>query len=97
MLKLIVCEDWVAGRDAVLQRISEDVRQKQGNRILMVPELISFAMRQGTRPAGMQRCCPLHALPAEWRTVSALRQRSVWTTVDGSLPWRRLPVSCTAG
>ncbi len=46
MLKLILCEDWVVGRDAVLQQIAEDVRQKQGNRILMVPELISHDMER---------------------------------------------------
>ena len=46
MLKLIVCEDWVTGRDAVLQQIAEDVKLKRGNRILMVPELISHDMER---------------------------------------------------
>ncbi len=46
MLKLILSEDWVAGRDAVLERISRDVRQCKGNRILMVPELISHDMER---------------------------------------------------
>jgi len=46
VLKLIVCEDWVTGRNAVLRQIAEDVRQKQGNRILMVPELISHDMER---------------------------------------------------
>ena len=41
MLKLILCEDWVLGRNEVLERISRDVQQGRGNRILMVPELIS--------------------------------------------------------
>ena len=46
MLKLILCEDWVAGRDAILERISRDVRQCKNNRILMVPELISHDMER---------------------------------------------------
>ena len=41
MLHLILCKDWIAGRDAVLNRIAEDVRGQKGGRILMVPELIS--------------------------------------------------------
>ncbi len=41
MLKLILCEDWVAGRNRILDLISADVRAEKGNRILMVPELIS--------------------------------------------------------
>ena len=46
MLKLILSEDWVAGRDAILARISRDVQQRKGNRILMVPELISHDMER---------------------------------------------------
>ena len=46
MLKLILCEDWVLSRNAVLERISRDVQQKKGNRILMVPELISHDMER---------------------------------------------------
>ena len=46
MLKLILCEDWVQGRNAVLDRISRDVQQGKGNRILMVPELISHDMER---------------------------------------------------
>ena len=41
MLRLLLCTDWVAGREEILHRISQDVHNKQGNRILMVPELIS--------------------------------------------------------
>ncbi len=46
MLKLILSKDWVAGRDAVLAEIARDVRAGQGNRILMVPELISHDMER---------------------------------------------------
>ena len=41
MLTLLLGRDWTANRNEILSRISEDVRQKKGNRILMVPELIS--------------------------------------------------------
>ena len=41
MLHLILSRDWIAGREEILKRISMDVHQKQGGRILMVPELIS--------------------------------------------------------
>ncbi len=41
MLTLLLGTDWVANTDVVLQRITADVVQKKGNRILMVPELIS--------------------------------------------------------
>ena len=46
MLKLILCEDWVAGRDRVLELIAMDVSKEKGNRILMVPELISHDMER---------------------------------------------------
>jgi len=41
MLHLLLCRDWTTGRDEILRRISMDVHQKKGGRILMVPELIS--------------------------------------------------------
>ena len=41
MLTLLIGTDWTANRQEILRRISMDVRQKQGGRILMVPELIS--------------------------------------------------------
>ena len=41
MLRLLLGKDWTANRDVILDRISRDVRNGQGNRILMVPELIS--------------------------------------------------------
>ena len=46
MLKILLSRDFVAGRDAVLARVAEDVRSKQGGRILMVPELISHDMER---------------------------------------------------
>lgn len=41
MLTILTGTDWVANRHAVLSLIAEDVKQKKGNRILLVPELIS--------------------------------------------------------
>ena len=41
MLRLIMSKDWTATRDEILRRMAADVASEQGNRILMVPELIS--------------------------------------------------------
>ena len=41
MLHLLIGKDWTANRDEILRRISQDVNEEKGNRILMVPELIS--------------------------------------------------------
>lgn len=41
MLHLMLGTDWTINRDTLLQRIAADVRARQGNRILMVPELIT--------------------------------------------------------
>lgn len=41
MLHLLIGKDWTANRDEILRRISRDVREEKGGRILMVPELIS--------------------------------------------------------
>ena len=41
MVHLLLGRDWTANSDEILKRISRDVRQRKGNRILMVPELVS--------------------------------------------------------
>ena len=41
MLHLLLGADWTACRDEILARISRDVQEEKGGRILMVPELIS--------------------------------------------------------
>ena len=46
MLKILLGTDWIANRDAVLENIARDVKAKQGNRILIVPELISHDMER---------------------------------------------------
>lgn len=41
MLTLLLGTDWVANRDEVMRRLSNDIKNQQSNRILLVPELIS--------------------------------------------------------
>ncbi len=46
MLHIYMGTDWVAVRDTLLKKIAEDVKNRQGGRILMVPELISHDMER---------------------------------------------------
>ena len=46
MLRLVLGRDWTVNRDEILRRIARDVAQRQGNRILIVPELISHEMER---------------------------------------------------
>ena len=46
MLHLLLGRDWTANRDEILSRVATDVKSRQGNRILMVPELISHEMER---------------------------------------------------
>ena len=41
MLTLLLGTDWVANRKEILNRISQDISEQKGGRILIVPELIS--------------------------------------------------------
>lgn len=41
MVHLLLGKDWTANTDEILRRIALDVKERRGNRILMVPELIS--------------------------------------------------------
>ena len=41
MLRLMLSTDWIAGREAVLELVAEQVRNRRPGQILMVPELIS--------------------------------------------------------
>ena len=41
MVHLLFGKDWTANTDEIYRRIAQDVHNRQGNRILMVPELIS--------------------------------------------------------
>ena len=46
MLRLIIGMDWTANRNEILRCVAEDVAHGRGNRILMVPELISHDMER---------------------------------------------------
>ena len=46
MLELIIGKDWTANTDALLERITEDVRHRRPGRVLLVPELISHDMER---------------------------------------------------
>ena len=41
MLRLMLATDWIAGREAILDRVAKEVRCRRPGQILMVPELIS--------------------------------------------------------
>ena len=46
MVHLLLGRDWTANSDEILRRIAQDVHLRKGNRILMVPELISHDMER---------------------------------------------------
>ena len=46
MLELIIGKDWTANTDEVLSRIAQDVQHRRGDRVLLVPELISHDMER---------------------------------------------------
>lgn len=46
MLTMLFCTDWVAGRNAILERIAGNVRQEKEGCILLVPELVSHDMER---------------------------------------------------
>ena len=46
MLHLLLGKDWTANRDTILSRFAEDVHNRKGGRILIVPELISHEMER---------------------------------------------------
>ena len=52
MLHLLLGTDWTANRDEVMKRIAADVAGRRGNRILMVPELISHETERRLCAAG---------------------------------------------
>ena len=46
MLTLLIGPDWVTNREQILRSVSEDVKMARGNRVLIVPELISHDMER---------------------------------------------------
>ena len=63
MLHLVIGTDWTANRSNILDRISGDVKDRKGGRILLVPELISHDMER--------RLC-VHAGPTASRYAEVL-------------------------
>ena len=41
MLTILIGTDWKANRDSLMAKICKDVSDRQGGRVLMVPELVS--------------------------------------------------------
>lgn len=57
MLELIYGPDWVANSEYMMKLLSEDIANEQGNRLLLVPELISHdTERQLCQVAGDTAC-----------------------------------------
>ena len=52
MLKVLIGKDWIANREMILNMVAQDVKKCQGNRILMVPELISHDTERRLCKAG---------------------------------------------
>ncbi len=52
MLQLLIGRDWTENTNEILCRIGQDVHQRKGNRILIVPELISHEMERRLCEAG---------------------------------------------
>lgn len=46
MLRLILGEDWISNRDALLEMVAEDVRNNREGSVLLVPEQISHEMER---------------------------------------------------
>lgn len=46
MLRLLIGKDWKRNQEAVLERISQDIRERKPGRILLVPELASHEMER---------------------------------------------------
>lgn len=93
MLKLLLCEDWLANRDEILKRLARDVAERQGERILLVPELISHDMERrlcrwaGDTASRYAQVLSFTRLAGGWRKVWGLRRRNAWTRADGWWPW----------
>ena len=99
MLKVLLSEDFVLGRDEILRRVAADVAREQENRILMVPELISHDMeRRLCAWAGdtASRFAEVLSFTRLARRVSdAVLQGSAWITVAVWWQWQLPPASCT--
>ena len=86
MLHLLLGTDWTACRDEIMARVSADVHAEQGNRILMVPELISHETeRRLCRAAGdtASRFAEVLSFTRLARRVSDHLEVALEETLDG--------------
>ena len=86
MLRLILGEDWIANRDWVLGDLARQVREKRGNQILLVPELISHdAERRLCQAAGdtASRYAEVLSFTRLIRRVSEYEQQVPRDCLDG--------------
>lgn len=83
MLKLIIGVDWTANRKEILSAMSEDVSLCKGNRVLMVPELISHDMERRLCLAAGDTASRF----AEVLSFTRLARRVADATAHGSVPY----------
>ena len=87
MLTILYGSDWTEIRNEILRRIARDVRQEQGNRILIVPELISHdAERRLAAAAGdtASRFAQVLSFTRLGRRVMDLAGNTAQECLDGS-------------
>lgn len=85
MLKLLIGKDAVANRKEIFRRIAQDVRNRKGNRILLVPELISHeSERLLCTAAGdtASRYAEVLSFTRLVRRVSEYTQKAVYPCLD---------------
>ena len=86
MVHLLLGKDWTANTDEIFRRIAGDVASRQGNRILMVPELISHeAERNLCQTAGdtASRYAEVLSFTRLFRRVSDTMGKGAVECLDG--------------
>ena len=86
MVHLLLGKDWTANTDEIYRRIAQDVHNRQGNRILMVPELISHeAERNLCQAAGdiASRYAEVLSFTRLFRRVSDTMGKGAVECLDG--------------
>ena len=103
MLKLLIGRDWLKNREEIFLQIARDVHNRQGNRILLVPELISHESERLLCDAAgdtSSRFAEVLSFTRLIRRVSDYSGRAVtpvWTTAAELWPWLRFPDNSAAG